>query len=361
MRAFLSGKAPAEQEGLKTGFRVPLLADPAVSGVLKDLAPGDEEIDQAEHRYGLLTMTIGVLLIVPDGTITKMVHCTPLTAAAWRLALTAVGLTLMQAANYGPIGLLKKVWNLGRWGLLVSLLMGLSNAMFSIAVRETTVANVVLCCATSPIFAAILGWVALGTPIRPKTWIAMPIVFFGVAISISGGLRMSLDLGEIIGLLIALMGAVRRTIMREHSHVDMQPAATLGHTMVAAGIFLAGDVQPLQPGDFWPLFVLGLFFLPASVTLMTVGTQRLPATESCLLTALETVFSPIMAAYCVGDKVPLNTWVGLGLVVTTLTLHSMPAPSAPLASRSMLPKTPLSSKASTATPPEAPAQAVCCA
>ena len=44
---------------------------------------------------------------------------------------------------------------------------------FMLAVTRTTVANALVVNSLYPVFAAILGWLVLGTPLRAYTWVAI--------------------------------------------------------------------------------------------------------------------------------------------------------------------------------------------
>uniref|UniRef100_A0A7S2JVB0 EamA domain-containing protein n=1 Tax=Zooxanthella nutricula TaxID=1333877 RepID=A0A7S2JVB0_9DINO len=276
----------------------------------------------SEHHRGLLAMFAGVACMIPDGTLIKLISANAESTAAWRLALTSITLLLVLLVRYGR-SLMWHMRGMGRWGVLVCLLTGLGNTLFTVAVKLTTVANALLVIATASFWAALMSRVVLGTPIKCRTWVAMFAVFSGVALSVGGGLRgPSSGIGEFCALGVALLGSTRRTVMRVHSGIDMLPAVMLGNLTFAVGLALGGASMALHAHDWVPMFLLGSVCIPAALVLMTIGCSLLPSAESSLMLCLETVSSPILAAWVVHDPVSNQTWIGLVVVVGALVCHA---------------------------------------
>lgn len=266
-------------------------------------------------------MAMGVLLLVPDGTLLKLVHAEGLTAASYRMGFTSVALLVLNLRLYGW-GIATSVRNLGPWGFAASFLLGLSSVLFIMAVKITSVANVVMILTTSSFWAALLCRVVLGTKIQCRTQMCMLVVFFGVGVSVCRGLDAeAFNLGDALALCCAITGAVQRTIMRCHSDIDMLPAPMVGNIALCLCVLVSGQVQPIMQADLVPLGLLGCVFLPTSILLTTIGAQMLTSAESGLLLCLETVFSPVLAACAVGDSVSPKTWLGLCIVVGALVMH----------------------------------------
>ena len=67
---------------------------------------------------------------------------------------------------------------------------------------------------------------------------------------------------------------------------------------------------------------MGLFILPISFALITLGPRYLPAPEVGLLMLLETVLGPFWVWLLLSEESPLLTVVGNALVSATLAGHS---------------------------------------
>merc|ERR1712039_402403 len=103
----------------------------------------------------------------------------------------------------------------------------------------------------------------------------------------------------------------------------MLPAMCLGNLGFCVALALGGTSAELYPGDLLPMLALGLLVLPVALTLTTLGSSLLPSAESSLLLCIETVCSPIMAAWVVGDHVSTRAWIGLAIVVAALVGHAI--------------------------------------
>ncbi|CAK0837084.1 unnamed protein product [Prorocentrum cordatum] len=175
-----------------TALAAPLVDPERADAAEAKLAPLEAT---AAHRRGLLLMTAGLFAYIPDGTLIKLVRAPTETTALWRMSIAGCALLSLQLVRRGR-ALPAAVRGMGPWGGLVTVLAGLNSWLFVEAVKATTVANTVMIMATSSFWAALLGRLALGTPVRLCTWAAMPVVCAGVAVSVSSDLRATMNSGD---------------------------------------------------------------------------------------------------------------------------------------------------------------------
>jgi len=269
-------------------------------------------------------MFTGILIMVPDATMVRLVNEPSFTVAFWRLLLTSLALLCILLVRYGINTLASTVCNLGRWGVVVSILAGTGNFCFIVAVELTSVAHVVLILATSPFWAALLSRALLGYRIPCKTWLAMPIVLGGVALIVSNGLNFnSLGAGEAVAALIPIMSAGRRTILRWKSDVDMLPALALGSFLISLCLFLCGTDISLSSGALPPLLTNSILLIPMSNALLYEGARFLPSSESSLIMCVETALSPICAWAVLGDQLTLGMLLGGSVVIAAIACHAV--------------------------------------
>jgi len=69
---------------------------------------------------------------------------------------------------------LRKFAAVGVWGGITPAFLALTVFFFIIALMMTTVANTLVTMSIMPFVAALLGWLLLKEPIRPRTWAARP-------------------------------------------------------------------------------------------------------------------------------------------------------------------------------------------
>jgi len=102
-----------------------------------------------DHSKGLLITLIGVLFVVPDSIIVRLISSDPMVTAFWR-SLTAGTFVAIFVLLTMRDEVMKTITQMGRAGWMYCVLIGTTSPAFVLAVQNTSVANVVL------IFASIL-------------------------------------------------------------------------------------------------------------------------------------------------------------------------------------------------------------
>ena len=78
---------------------------------------------------------------------------------------------------------------MGRWGLAMTVFLGLSSGIFLLSLNYTTVANVLFMQAAAPMMAALLGWLFLRERIDRRTWLSLLLAGAGVVLMAAGSLE----------------------------------------------------------------------------------------------------------------------------------------------------------------------------
>ena len=219
--------------------------------------------------------------------------------------------------------------------LLSGLCMAGSFIGFILALRETTVANVLVVLASAPLMAALMARVFLREPIRGHTWLVMVAALIGVGLMVNGSLSTHGWTGSLLAIACAAAFATNMVVLRARPDVDMMP------TVVLAGLISAAITLPLA----WPfpaplrdvpwLAFLGVVQLGLGLVLFTLGLRYLPAAQAGLVALLETVLGPFWVWLAIGeapsDAGLLGGAVVLGALVANTLVESRAAiaPSRP--------------------------------
>ena len=194
---------------------------------------------------------------------------------------------------------------------------------FMLAVTRTTVANALVVNSLFPVFAAILGWIVLGTPLRAYTWVAILIAVAGMAWMFAGGMDGGLS-GTLIAFAVPVAAAVNLVTLRKWGReVDLAPAVLLG------GFFSALVSLPFawpfeaSARDLTLLAGLGLFQLAVPCMMLVAASRYLPPAEVALLTLLEAVLGPLWAWLGVGERPAAATLVGGGIVLAAIAANEL--------------------------------------
>ena len=204
------------------------------------------------------------------------------------------------------------------------------------AIQQTSVANAMFLFAAAPFFAAVLGWLLLGEPVRKATWIAMAFAMVGVAIMVGGGIGLGYWLGNALALLSAFGFAIFAVALRSNKTQDMMPAIFLSgvFAVVIAGTMClsVGLTFELPANDIAISLCLGVFQLGLGLTLFTVGSKVVPAAELALLSMSEVVLGPIWVWLALGETAAFSTLLGGGVLLGAIAgnaisgLRRKPAP-----------------------------------
>lgn len=242
------------------------------------------------------------------------------TIVFWRCLFAGLFLVGFLIARDGPRATIRAYRTMGLPGLVVGIGFAVASVSFIIAIGYTTVANVVLIQAVTPLIAALLAWIVYRERITPSTWIAIAAVFVGVAIMVSGSLgEGSSWIGTALAVLIPIVYAVATVVTRRYQNVRQTPGVSLG-------CLLAVLVSATQASSFhvtWSelliLIAFGVCNLGLGMALWATGARMVPSALAALLGTAETMLSPVWVAIFHHEIPGIETVIG-GLIVLVALL-----------------------------------------
>ncbi|MDC3154501.1 DMT family transporter [Pelagibacteraceae bacterium] len=203
---------------------------------------------------------------------------------------------------------------IGPSGLLLVLILTLSNIFFVFGMSNTSVANAVFIMSTGPLWAAVASYFYLKKIIGTKTIIAILGSMFGIMIMFSQGLDSSRGLGNMIILGVPICFAAQLTIINKKSNIDFMPSTFLaGILIIVIGLFFIEE-HTISSRDLFIVLFMGAFQVGLGFLLITVGSRYIPPHRAALYVLLEPILAPIWAWIGIGEKPPIIELVG-GLIV----------------------------------------------
>jgi drug/metabolite transporter (DMT)-like permease len=211
---------------------------------------------------------------------------------------------------------------MGYPGIAVAVCFATASAAFIVALQHTTVANILLIQASTPLVAALMGRVVFKERVAPATWTAIGAVILGVTVMVSGSLSGKVSpIGDMLAVLIALMFATATVVTRRYAGVRMTPACCLGCVIDAAvALPLAGSLA-VSTTDMALLFTFGALNLGLGMAFFVTGVRLLPAPIAALIGTLEPVLAPIWVWLVHGEVPSQRTLSGGAIVVLALISH----------------------------------------
>lgn len=205
------------------------------------------------------------------------------------------------------------------------LCIGLSNLLFILAVKHTSVASAVFILSTGPLISALIAFIFFGQKTPRRTFGAIFFVFIGLAIILFN----DLELGNMEGNLYAfgcVFAFVSMLAVLERDK-EANRLACFGTGALMASLLAAFTAPLLIPDSYslWIIVFMGALLTPLSRAFIGVGTKFLPSVEVALLTIIEPVLAPFWVWILMDEKPHLNTLIGGAIIVSTLLVHSMMA------------------------------------
>lgn len=273
------------------------------------------------HLRGLAITAMGVLIITPDSLLVRLTDTDAWTILFYRGAFITLAICIFCAFKYGrtaPALFLA----VGRVGVLAGFLAAGSNILFIVSVTLTTVANTLVIVSAAPLFAAIYSRVFLKETVELRTWIAVLVVFAGIAAIFSGSLGGGALLGDISAIGAALLFSAYLTTLRYAKNVNMVPAVALSGFFTALAVIPFAAPLLVSAHDFALLAVMGIM-LPLALGLISLGPRLIPAPEVGLLILLESVLGPFWVWLAINEVPAVQTVFGGILILGTLVVHTL--------------------------------------
>jgi drug/metabolite transporter (DMT)-like permease len=276
-----------------------------------------------DHSKGLLITLIGVVFVVPDSIMVRLISSDPMVTAFWRSLTAGIFVAIFVLLTMRD-EVMKTITQMGRAGWMYCVLIGTTSPSFVLAVQNTSVANVVLIFASMPVFSALLSFLILSERPSRQLLLTSSFVFAGLAIiglGSSGGADANW-IGDLWAVYIVIAFSLALTLLRRQKHISMLPAIPIGYIGAAFSMFWF--VDPLETiATDGALYVMHGVLIAVSTCGLTLGPRYISATEVSLLILLESVFAPVLAWLVLSEIPAHSTILGGVLILSALVVHNI--------------------------------------
>ena len=267
---------------------------------------------------GVGLVVLAAIAYSTAGLFTKGVAAGSWEVIFWR-GLFAAAFTTLWTLNRGS-------WRqnfvaMGYSGWAVALVGALGTAAFIPAFKLTSIANVSLIYAVSPLIAALLAWLVMGERVSARTLAGCLSALLGVAIIVSGSLGQISLTGDLLALWMTTAMASIMVIYRRFPETPGAGPAVFQSLLLLPVAAMLGSPWSVDRAEIVILAAFGLLFAIASVALAE-GAKRVPSGQTALLSTLETPLAPIFAFLLFTEVPNLATFIG-GSVVLLAVLVSI--------------------------------------
>ena len=279
-----------------------------------------------DRTKGIVITVLGVLFLIPDSLLVRLITATPLAICFWR-GLLGGSLLLIIYFIYGLLSKDNKRLDFTLKEILIILCIALSTICFVLSVNYTTVANTLFLLSTAPFFSIFLSYFLLGEKIRLKDLCASLIALIGVFI-ISLGSQLSnntlaTSLGDLFGIGIAIFTALVLTLARHGSSKLVIRSNAIG--MYAVALFVLPFVKnfSVEQETILYLLILCLICVPIGSLLILTGPKYISASEVSLIILLQVIIAPILAWLILKEYPGLSSLVGGIFVISALLIVNL--------------------------------------
>ena len=263
-----------------------------------------------------------MLAFTPDALLIRLTAVDPFTLACGRGLLAGIVL-LLGYTFFVSGGIFIALRRLGGWGVFFAGLQACASLSFYASFSYTSVANVLVIFACTPLLAAVFSRMLFGEAVSRSTQIAILCVSGGLIIVASGSLESGQWVGDLLALANAAILGLSFAVVRGRRQFNMIPAVVLG--LLVAGLIGAffAEFPEMGPQQWGALIFGGSVLLPIAIALITIGPRYLPAPEAAMLGLLESVLGPFWVWLVMGENPGIRSIVGGAVVISVLFVHAM--------------------------------------
>ena len=271
-----------------------------------------------EYYTGVILLMISVVTYSTAGLFTKGVEAGSWEIIFWR-GFFAGAFTAVWIVNRGTLR--QNFLGMGYSGWAVGVVGALGTAAFIPAFKLTSIANVSLIYAASPLIAALLARLVMGEKVSSRTMAGCVGALLGAAIIVSGSVGQINLNGDLLALCMTIAMASIMVIYRKYPATPGPGPAVLQSVLLLPFAATFGNPFDVARTEAYVLSAFGLLFAVASVTLAE-GAKRIPSGKTALLSSLETPLAPVFAFILFTEIPDTATFLG-GSVVFLAVLFSV--------------------------------------
>ena len=209
--------------------------------------------------------------------------------------------------------------------LLSGFCIGLSNLLFILAVKHTSVASAVFILSTGPLVSAMIAFIFFKQKTPLRTFVAIAFVFVGLGIILYNDFGLGNMEGNLyaFGCVFAFVSML--AILERDKEANRLACFGTGALMASLLAFLTAPIVIPDAYSFSIIVFMGALLTPLSRAFIGIGTKVLPSVEVALLTIIEPVCAPFWVWILLDEKPHPNTLLGGAIILVTLLVHSMMA------------------------------------
>jgi drug/metabolite transporter (DMT)-like permease len=273
--------------------------------------------DRSQSWQGVTLVVLSAFAFSTAGFFTRLIDTDVWTMLFWRGLFGGLFIAgyIVWRERAGSVLAFQRI---GRAGLVAAGCSTAATICFVNALRETTVADVLVINATAPFMTAGLAWAWTGARERWTTLAASLVALLGVVVTVGAALSSGHLFGNFLAFLMTILISTMMVVIRRHRDVSMLPAAALSAFLCALVVWPWAEPASATGWNFFYLALFGTTQFGLGLLLLTTGTRLISATRSALVGALETPLAPALVWLAFDEVPPLATCLGGAIVLAAV-------------------------------------------
>jgi drug/metabolite transporter (DMT)-like permease len=273
---------------------------------------------------GVILVVLSAIAFSTAGFFTRLIDTDVWTMLFWRGlfgGLLIAGYIVWREGDH-TVAAFRRI---GRAGLLAAGCSTAATICFINALRETTVADVLVINATAPFMAAGLAWAWTGARERWTTLAASLVALLGVAVAVGTAVGSGHLFGNFLALLMTILISAMMVVIRHYRAVNMLPAASLSAFLCAFVVWPWAEPASAAGWNFINLVLFGTTQFGLGMLLLTLGMRQISATRSALISTLETPLAPALVWLAFAEVPSMTTCLGGAIVLAAVVADLLAA------------------------------------
>jgi len=269
------------------------------------------------RAYGVALVTSAAVLWSTGGLFVRLLGLDVWTMLTWRSLFAALSLVLVVIIQHGRNSM-RAVGAIGWPGLIAVPIAGISMVSYVVALKLTTVANVMIIYATVPFVAAGIAFVWIGERSKSRVLLASAIALAGIVIVAGSTSRLQDIAGNAIAFLMTLTFGVQLAMARRYPWLEMAVVNAFAAALCAIACW---PLTAVGIPDLYHLIILALFGITTTAfayLLFLMGGRHIPSGEAGLIGLLDVVLGPFWVWLAFGEQPGRAAFVGGSLVLASV-------------------------------------------
>src|SRR5262245_31586437 len=280
--------------------------------------------DVRTNRLGAILVSSAILIWSTAGFFTHIIVADTWTLLFWRSVFGGLFLLIALVRQEGQ-GALGAIRTMGWPGWSVAILSTIIILTYMAALRLTAVADVMIIQAIVPFVVAGLAWLAMRERASRPTLVASALAAVGVVVMLGGAPLRGNPWGVVMAFATMMAYAGVLVLLRWRRNVPMTSAAFVSVLLGVVVSLPFAAPTAVTPLDLFYLIVFGTTQSGLAFLLLTIGSRLIPATETALISVLETPLGPVWVWLAFGEVPTAAAMVGGTIVVTAVGGHVVAA------------------------------------